>query len=299
MKTKKLTFPVILLVIAVVCVSVSAVLSNAVYSPTVTEAEFPFSVTYEYAGSTETVRDVFVCSFTDGEASGITQYRYWSGFLASQGTDSESSSYFLADANGGQFMLLTNLFAGYLMGDPLYADYHDSEIPYEPVVAYYDSDGVEHTDGRVLDSYGLKIVSWEYPEAIENEFVFSHVDKLDGSSVLPMTLTAVAFLIAALLFVKKDKDFRHIVTNTVSVTVSFLSAFLFIPFITVLSMFLELGGSADSLDYQIMFGTPALAVLCLAASVCLRRKGFAKSSLAVQFIAPAVYTACLIAGLFV
>ena len=56
-------------------------------------------------------------------------------------------------------------------------------------------------------------------------------------------------------------------------------------------------GVSAALSHQMGYLVPALTVLGIAASVSLRRKGFAKSGFAVQFIGPAVMGLILLADL--
>ena len=50
MKKHKLFLPILILVIALLAMAVCAVVSNIALKPTITEHEFPFSITYELDG---------------------------------------------------------------------------------------------------------------------------------------------------------------------------------------------------------------------------------------------------------
>lgn len=50
MKTKKLALPIIILAVAVVAMAIFGIVTNIAQKPTVTEHEFPFSITYELKG---------------------------------------------------------------------------------------------------------------------------------------------------------------------------------------------------------------------------------------------------------
>ena len=64
MKNKKLLFPTIILVVAIMAIAVYSVCSSIAKKPTVTEGEFPFSITYEYKGETKTLSGVLECEYS-------------------------------------------------------------------------------------------------------------------------------------------------------------------------------------------------------------------------------------------
>ena len=59
MKNKKLLLPVIILVVAILAIAVYSVCSSIAKKPTVTEGEFPFTITYELDGNEVTISDVY------------------------------------------------------------------------------------------------------------------------------------------------------------------------------------------------------------------------------------------------
>ena len=69
---------------------------------------------------------------------------------------------------------------------------------------------------------------------------------------------------------------------------------MYLGFITILALFIDIEGGGPELYYQIMYFIPAISVLCLAASVALRRKGYRKSSLITEFIGPIIFALYLL-----
>ena len=82
---------------------------------------------------------------------------------------------------------------------------------------------------------------------------------------------------------------------------NFIIGFTVIPFVTVLAIFIDIEGGGPELYYQTLYFIPAFLVLCTAASVALRRKGFSKGAFIMQFVGPAVWGLLLLVntiGLF-
>jgi hypothetical protein len=62
-----------------------------------------------------------------------------------------------------------------------------------------------------------------------------------------------------------------------------------IPFVSVYSIFIDINGSDAAFYHQMGYLAPAFLVLALAASLGLRRRGYQKSGLIVQFAGPAYF----------
>ena len=65
-------------------------------------------------------------------------------------------------------------------------------------------------------------------------------------------------------------------------------------FVTFLAILIDIEGGGPDLYYQVTYFIPAVSILCIAASVALRRKGYRKSSLIVQFIGPVIFVLYLL-----
>lgn len=161
MKSKKFTLPVIIGAAVLVIAILAGVLSIA-KKPAVTEAEFPFSITYEYNGETKTVTDVYTARYVGNTGYADTKNRTYSGTTG----DKEEGDiiYNLGEENGMRIVLHTNFYADYMMGDSEY-DYFEDE-PFEPRILCYDENSQEYGDEETLSALKVKVVSWEYSKPI-------------------------------------------------------------------------------------------------------------------------------------
>ena len=298
MKNKKLSLPAIILGVAVLAIAAYSILSSIAYKPTVTEGEFPFSITYELDGKTVTINEVYKARYDRNDGYADTKTRVYVGGVG----DSEegSTSYVLKRDENTRIELYTHLYPDYLMGDSEY-DYFDDEA-FEPKIYYYDADEIEYSDEETLAAHGVKLISFEYPTPIENPLVFSHISYLSGAVVLPILLLALIALIVMISCVRKEKELKYKAVDIVSIVLNFIIGFTIIPFVTILAFFINIEGGGPELYYQIIYFIPALSVLCTAASVALRRKGHGIMSLITTLMGPAVFALYLIvfytAGLF-
>ena len=169
MKTKKLLCAVILALLLALLLSSCA----KVPLPKVREGRFNFSVTYEVNGEVKTISGVYVCTFIrpSMDLTGID--REWSGYIeGSPEIDEEEIEVLLTD--DGRITLDLGLYPEYFMSDPFYwgYNYEDSE-PKASLLIVYNEDiapdmGYFSTDPEVIGAYGVKVISYEYDEPIEN-----------------------------------------------------------------------------------------------------------------------------------
>ena len=206
MKSKKLLLPTIILAVAIFATVVYSVISSIAFKPTVTEGEFPFSITYELDGERVTIEDVYKVHYVRNDGYADTKSRVYAGELKSSGED--DTLYTLKKDENTRVELWTRFYADYLMGDTEY-DYFDDE-PFEPRIYYYDAQETEYQDEETLAAQGVKLISFEYPTPIENSFVFSHISHFSGAVVLPTLLISLLALIATIIFVKKEKELKEI-----------------------------------------------------------------------------------------
>ena len=87
---------------------------------------------------------------------------------------------------------------------------------------------------------------------------------------------------------KKDKEIAYRTIDKVSIVLNFLIAIVAFPFIFMVSVLSEIVADT-SVWQQILYVTPALTVLGVAASVTLRRCGHRKHSLFIQFMGPILF----------
>lgn len=295
-KTNKLCLPLIILSAAVAVIIVYALIAGITQKPSITEAQFPFSICYELEGKSETIEGVYTCRFIGASQSVDPHDRFYEGFVEGEDYVNEYGHYVLKEDKGGQLVLNPNFYPDYLMGDPTYE--LDEDFAQEPFISYYDSDGMEYTSEIKLAEFAAKITAWDYAEPIENTLVFSHISRLTGDNVWPMELIALLALILCFLLVKKEKELIYSSMDKLSRVINVTQAVTVIPFLSIACPFLDINGSGASLSCQIGYCTPAIAVLCLAASVCLRRKGYSKSGFLIQFGGLAVLALVLVLDVF-
>lgn len=295
MKNKKLLLPIIILIVAVIASVAFSCFTGIVQKPQIEKSEFPFSITYKYNSETKTLNGTYVCEYYAGDTVGLEQIRYWNGYI--KDNECDNVNYCIVDETAeGTLYICPNIYEGYVMGDPFYEDYYSETEPYQPYGIFYDKEGIENTDAETLKAHGLEIISWDYPEPIENKFVFSHISLLSGDSVLPLVLISFIALIACIIFVRRDKEITLKPIDKVSIILNFVVGIVLLPVITILSAMSDINGGGEDLIYQIIYCMPAVCVLGLALSVSLRRKGFSKSGMLVQFIGPVLFALSFIFG---
>lgn len=287
MKSKKLLLPAIIFTSAIVIMVLYSVITGIAKKPTITQKDFPFSITYELDGEVETVDAIYSVTFIGNDGYVDSTTRQYEGRVISSRKDVDTS-FDLKNTDEVTITLHTHLYADYLMGDPLY-DYFAHES-FEPTLVYYDNmDYSVFEDAESLSAHGVKLISWEYPEPIENEFVFSHISYLSSDAVFPLALIAALALLAVILLVKKDENFVRQRFDTISVVLNFVIAVTAVPFLTVYGWLSDINGSSPDFTQQFGYLLPAITILGLAASVSLRRKQFRKSGFIAQFAGPAAF----------
>ena len=111
---------------------------------------------------------------------------------------------------------------------------------------------------------------------------------------MAMLAIAVLTIIACAVFVKKGSDVSYSILDKVSVVFNFIIGLIVIPFFTLVIFIFPLVMNEESIMYQIYLCIPAISTFAIAASVALRRKGFKKSSMIVQFVCPALFIVSLV-----
>lgn len=137
--------------------------------PKIKKAEFHFSVTYEFNAEVKTVSGVYVCEY-DGTSWTLDggSHRKWVGHI--QDGNVEDTIEIGTTEDGGTAKLVLALYPDYLMGD--FKDiYQDAPKPYISVTLEDDAGmRIIHEPDDVEAYCGAKIISYEYPEPIENSF---------------------------------------------------------------------------------------------------------------------------------
>ena len=290
MKNKKLFLPAIILAAAILVIAVYSVVTSIAFKPTVTEGEFPFSITYELDGETVTVEDVYKARYTGNGGYADSKGRCYEGGI--EGLGEGDTVYTLKKDGNTRVELWTHFYADYLMGDSEY-DYFDDEA-FEPRIYYYDANETEYSDEETLAEQGVKLTSFEYPTPIENSLVFSHISYLSGAVVLPALLIALLALISIIIFVRKEKELKYKAIDVISIVLNFVIGFTLIPFTAIVGVFIDIEGGGPELYYQATYFIPTVITLCTAVSVALRRKGHRVKSLIAELTGPAVFAVYLL-----
>ena len=280
--------PIIILVIGLVLAIASCFFTGIMKEPTIREHNFDYSVTYRIDGEVKTFEGVFQCSFKGHDGYDDPTLRLYDGVHVKDEAVQESMWFTVAQKEDVELLMAVGLDAAYLMGDPDKYEYvHGNDDP------YFEALDAEGYSVEVSEKFDAEIISWEYPEPIENTFRFSGFSRLYVISMLVMLLIAFLTVLACLIFVRKDSDEGYKVFDILSIIANFVITFMVIPFITIVIVFFPLVMEAESLLYQIYLCVPALTAFTLAASIALRRKGFAKSGFFVQLVCPVLFFAAV------
>lgn len=274
----------IILILYLIATLALLVFGYSVRKPEVARQEFPFTITYSYQGETKSLSGVYVGEYVQGAKYLGDDSIAWYGYIKDQDR-LQSDFYRIGEIEGRAYSINLNLVPGYLMGDPKYAD--SVCRPSGACHSFDGTDDVTVTDPDQLARLGLSVVSWEYPEPIENSFSFGGIS-LSSEATLITAAMAVAALLACVILIKKDREITGGKMNKLSVVLNFLIILVAFPFIFMVSALSEIVADT-SLWQQVLYLTPALTVLGVAASVALRRCGYGKHSLLIQFTGPVLF----------
>ena len=287
MKNKRLNISVMIIAIGLVLSLVACLISNIIMEPTVTEQEFNYTITYKLNGETKTLEGVYTCRYSGYSKGQNPRDRYYTGEYTVDGQVTPGHTYTIAEKDGAELFIVMLLNNYYLMGDTKDMDYQ--AFLDDPYLEAVDKEGYSNDEPTNASEFDAEIVSWEYPEPIENKFTFGGFALMHTGSMVAMLVVGLLTIVACLIFVKRDKTVPYKVLDKLSVFVNFAACFLAIPFITICTAFLELTMDGDALLYQIFLCIPAFTAFTVAASVALRRRGFTKTGFFVQFVGPALF----------
>lgn len=285
MKIRNLKKAKIILTVYLIATLLLLFLGYTVQMPKVARQEFPFSITYSYQGNTETISGVYTGEYVRRAKYMGENSLAWYGYI--QDHDRlESDFYRIGEIDGLSFSINLNMVPGYLMGDPKYVN-----SLCQPSGVCHSFDGTNDitvTDPDELAQLGLYIVSWEYPEPIENAFIFGGLS-LSSEATIYTTAIAIAALLACLILIKKDKEITYTTTDKISVVLNFLIAIVVFPFIFMVAVLSEIVADT-SFWQQVLYFTPALTVLGIGTSVTMRRMGYKRIGFWSQFTGLVMFT---------
>ena len=292
MKTNNLRIPALILTIGLVLSLVVCLFANVIMTPAITEHDFKYSVTYKLCGETKTLEGIYKCSYKGFEQGENPRDRYYTEEYTVDGQTTLSHTYTIAQKDGAELYIVTLLDAYYLMNDTESAEYEMFlEDPYLEAV---DKEGNPYDETNMPSEFAAEIISWEYPEPIENKFTFGGFALMHAESMVAMLVVGLLTVLACVIFVKKDTSLAYNVLDTFSIVLNFAICILAIPFITITSAFFQLTISTDDVFYQVYMCIPAFTAFAVAASIALRRKGFRKTGFFIQLAGPVIYIVPLV-----
>lgn len=286
MKNNNMKLPIIIIVIGMILAVASCFLTGILKEPIIKQHDFEYSVTYKLDGEEKTLDGIFSCNFGGHDEYDNLTTRYYDGKYIRNGEEAYSSWTMIAQKDGIELHIITELDAAYLMGDPDKLEYESGNE--DPYLTAFDADGCAV---EVSDVFDAEILGWVYPDPVVNSFEFVGFSILHAGSMVAMLLVGVLTIIACIIFVRKSSDVSYKSLDTLSVVMNLVIGFGAIPFGTFMIWLFPLAMDATSLMYQIYLCVPAMTAFTIAASVALRRKGFTKSGLIVQFVFPVLFFA--------
>ena len=288
MKTKKLRLPAILFAGLIIAYAVVSAITCYKTKPLVAKGDFPFSITYEYKGEQAVMSGVYHCEFSSSETVIGTHERWWNGEATYDTTCGFDYPFIIDSSEDMSLSLHEHMIPGYFMGDPLHMDYYDeyNDGVVAPYVEYYDYKNNitldETNEEEILESIGFKIIDYTYAEPIENSFSFSGI-KYEADNIVFFNLLMFVFLIVCIIFVRKDKEYKYSRLDKSGVVLNFVVGIFAVPVVALMCTLFGLIGSSYEWIDQTIYNVPPFAILCLALSVVLRRKGFSKTGFFIQF----------------
>ena len=283
----KLRIPAMLFAIALVLAVVASLITNITVTPAITQHDFPYSVTYTLNGETKTMEGIYRCSYAGFPQGQDPTDRYYNKEYIVNGQPGLSHAYTIAEKDGAELYIVTLFNDSYLMGDTKDWDYDTFQD--DPYLEAIDKEGYPYEEGNMPAEFTAEIVSWEYPEPVENDFTFSGFSMLHAESMLAMLAVGLLLIVACMICVKRDKTVPYKTLDKVSIVFNFVISLLGIPFITFVAAMLQIVLDTNGLEYQLYMCIPALTAFLVAASVALRRCGYTKAGFFVQFGGPVLF----------
>ena len=142
---------------------------STVPRPKVKNGEFNFSVTYEFNGEIQIISGVYVCEYRGISWSLDGGYhRDWSGYI--KGCTTEEVIMLETAEDGGEIVLNLGFDPTCFMGDSRWGN--DEPLSPRITVKIVDDEGLYfQNDAKLIaETYGVRVISYEYDEPIENTF---------------------------------------------------------------------------------------------------------------------------------
>ena len=285
MKSKGLKIPAIIIAIGVIVAIAAGLFVSIQKTPAVTNHDFDFSITYKLDGETKTINGVYGSRFTGFGANGVDPLcRYYEGTYTVEGETDGDRCFTIAEKDGYTLYIVALLNDSYLFGDAENDSYESSHE--EPTLEAEDKDGNQYDETNLPDVFDAEIVSFEYPEPVENTFRFSGFSGLHATNTGVMTLVGILTLILCMIFVRKCDGVEYGVLDKIGIALNFAVMLFALPIIYIGAIFIQAFPTGPDWIYQAYLCVPQIAPFSIAASLALRRKGFRKIGFCIQFLAP-------------
>lgn len=139
--------------------------------PEIKEGRFNISFTYEYKGEVKALSGVYVCKYDGIDFTLEGEYYVaWEESFEGEIKDDVTTVGYTED--GGEVFISLLMYPEYFMGDPQYAEFTPTA---SLELFYYEGEGgtviESYNDPETLESYGAKLISFEYDKPIENSYL--------------------------------------------------------------------------------------------------------------------------------
>ena len=276
MKNKRASISVCVIVIGLILAVAVHFLTSIRWKPVVDEQTFTYAVTYTVDGETKTYNGVYTCRFDGFGVGGIDPLaRYYEGEYTADG-----DRYTIAQQDGYELYIVTMLNDCYLMGDTKNEYYDVLQAPYLEAA---DAEGYQYDEAELPAVFDAEIVRWEYPEPVENSFVFAGFAGPHTDSMYATMLVGLLALILCMILVKKSDGVVYSVLDKIGIVVNFVMAIGVLPLMTLIACLIQLYPTGPDWIYRLELCIPTIMLFTLASSVSLRRKGFRWSGFFIQF----------------
>ena len=248
-----------------------------------TNHDFDFSITYKLDGETKTINGVYGSRFTGFGANGVDPLcRYYEGTYTVEGETDGDRCFTISEKDGYTLYIVALLNDSYLFGDVENDSYESGHE--EPTLEAEDKDGNQYDETNLPDVFDAEIVSFEYPEPVENTFRFSGFSGLHAVSTGVMILVGILTLILCMIFVKKGEGVEYRILDKFGIALNFAAMLFVLPIIYIAAVFVQAYKVGPDWLYQAYLCIPQIIPFSIAASVSLRRKGFRKIGFFIQFL---------------
>ena len=151
----------------IVCVLSSCGLE--VPRPEIKKGEFDFTVTYEINGEVKTVSGIYVCEY-NGTAWALDSwyYRDWTAYI--KDGEPEELIEIGTGEDGGVIRLYFGFYPEYFMSDPTWSWKGAPQPGLDVVLVDEEGMRILNEADVIEETYGARIISYEYDEPIENSF---------------------------------------------------------------------------------------------------------------------------------